>query len=208
MYAYRKTIFIGLLALAILHGHFDKFIKIDGTSLILIGLALVVFYLPVIRKFKWNDFEISTHEVTEVAEVVQMLPAAEDELTESRETAAMRNLLANDPTLALAQLRITIEKRLVAITKAYKPQLLNPGKGHPILSRLLFELYRQKALDIETYIAAKDVLNITSRAIHGEPVSESNAVKIIELGEIVVQELDNVLERPPQVKTKHKEVHS
>src|ERR1700704_5809947 len=93
-YPYRRIICILILVLIVVHGLFDQWFKIDPTSLALLGLAIIVFYLPMIRKFKWNDFEAEIKaEINDAAEVVQELPVVKKGLTEGAENEAIRRLL-------------------------------------------------------------------------------------------------------------------
>lgn len=90
----------------------------------------------------------------------------------------------DDPTLALAGLRIEIERRL-------KP--LFRGKPLTGLSEMIAELRATKILNNEQYIALDSVRKLLNWAAHDEPVEKQSSEWIFEYGPQLLAGLDKLI---------------
>lgn len=95
-------------------------------------------------------------------------------------------LLGQDPTLALAKLRIDIERELRRI--AYENDVSVDLRRSSIGS-LVRELTKRQILEPRLISALQDVLPVLNEAIHGGEVRQSTAFIVLEIGDDLIQVL-------------------
>ena len=179
-----------LLALAFLVSHafsLDK-IKVDNTTIILLLLILISPFVSAIKKIKFGDFEaeIDPKEVRRVKEDVEagLAEHIEDDVPPSpaiRSTVeAIKTLSNDDPVLALAKLRMEIEK---IVSKLHK-RIIRIGDRMRIqsLSKMIVDLMRNEMLSSDIAHPLREVVSICNRAIHGEDIRSKDVGTIIETG--------------------------
>ena len=170
-------------------------LKVDSTTLVLLGLFLLVPYLDVIRKIKIGDFEAEI-ESREIQKVVSKagtelgLGAVVDEDVNENEVS-LRKLVQQDPQLALAKLRIELERSLNAIHRVGNRS--DTSRRPMGVGRLVRELEEQDRLPQEIGGAIRDVLPLANRAVHGESVQTDDALQLVGLGVRLLRELHEVL---------------
>ena len=97
--------------------------------------------------------------------------------TEKDERSDVRAILAReDPNLALASLRIEIEKRLVAIAAKH-----GLGTERQSIGILLRRLKERKALSNEQASVLQDMIGLLNRAVHGAEIGQQEAQWAIEI---------------------------
>jgi hypothetical protein len=89
------------------------------------------------------------------------------------------DLVGRDNSLALAKLRIDIERELRQIAEVSGLDIDKSLVGIP---RLMDELLSKKALPIEWSYALRDIVDVCNRAIHGMTVSDDLTFKVIKTG--------------------------
>lgn len=174
--------------LIILHAVFPQF-AIDMVTVALIVILIFPWLLPYIANIKLpGGIEITTREVEQLERAASKLVPLR---RRARRTTEQRlYLLFNeDPNLALAYLRMEIEKRLREI--ALKRRL--DVEMHP-LSYLLRNLLTQKIIDREEFDALQTVIRICNKAVHSEKVNPEIAFKIIDIGIRLLNYLDSKVE--------------
>jgi hypothetical protein len=119
----RNFWWLGMIAagsLLAVHSLGVKAITVDTTSLFLIGFLLLCPWLAALKRIKIGDFEaeIDPAEVKRLtADISKALPELKQEATPtppgaSAAVEAVRQLAVSDPVLALAKLRIELERTL------------------------------------------------------------------------------------------------
>lgn len=172
-----------VLALLVLHLFNLDFVVIDNITILLIVLLVMILFIPYLKKIKWGDFEaeINSEEVTKVEKEIKKLPEIKKEVylyPEDRQISEEINLvLESDHILALAKLRIELEKILNQILSKVKdaPKKLSIGQ-------LVRILEKDKLLDGSHISPIREVIDLCNRAIHGEEVKERDARLIVEIG--------------------------
>jgi hypothetical protein len=91
-----------------------------------------------------------------------------------------------DPSLALAGVRIEIEKRLVQLARTKGTQ---PSKGG--IGRLLRELGERGLLNQQERAVLADMVGLLNRAAHGETVDDRLAEWALDTGRRVIVALDH-----------------
>jgi len=106
-------------------------------------------------------------------------------ISPSKETRDVtpEDLLGQDNSLALAKLRIDIERELRRIAASVG---IEDRFGRLGLRRLTEQLAKSKALEPEVLTVLDDILPIANQAIHGKEVSINTANAIVQLGRQLV----------------------
>ncbi len=104
--------------------------------------------------------------------------------------ASILGRVEHDPNLALAELRMELEHRLRAISKA--GIATDAGKRPMQLASLIQELQRRQILSLDLAANLRDVVSIANRAVHGERVSQNAAENLVRLGIGLLEELGEI----------------
>jgi len=190
-----------LIALALLVGHVVgwKEITVDTTTLLLLALLLVSPFIGQLRKIKVGEFEaeIAPNEVEKVkAEVDKRLGPAEirEPITlEVRSVGeSLLDLLDRDHILALAKLRIELER---ALTRLHLLAAPSPSeRQYAGLTRLVSDLVRSAVLPAQLSGPLREVVFLCNRAVHGEYVRPADAGSIVDIGIRILEEIGSISE--------------
>ena len=178
-----------ILAVILLVSHtlsLDK-LKVDNTSIVLLLVLLISPFVSAVKKIKFGDFEaeIDPKEVRRLKEDVDAKVASEDVKEPTNPairatTEAIASLAENDPVLALAKLRIELEKVVLRLHEHIVPK---KDKGRTLsLGRMILDLTRAEYLPPDIGHPLREVVSICNRAIHGEEIRHQDAESIIETG--------------------------
>jgi hypothetical protein len=102
---------------------------------------------------------------------------------EERGEVTPQNLLGQDNSLALAKLRIDIERELKRVASSVG---LDEGVGYLGIRRLATELAKRQVLDPGAVAVLDDILSVANQAVHGKEVSTDTAAAVIRLGEQLI----------------------
>lgn len=179
--------FVIALALLVAHSFAIVQIIVDNTSLALIAVILVSPFISSLKKVKVGDLfeaEIDPKEVQKVKDEVETKVASdstsEPPHTESEAVSNIRVLAETDHILALAKLRIELEKLLTRIYRIAVDN--NADNRHLSLGKLVNELTLREVLPKDISGPIKEVIFLCNRAVHGEDVRKQDAKSIVETG--------------------------
>lgn len=176
-------------------------LPIDGITVSLLGLLLFVWLLPYVESFKMpGGTEVKLRDMVEKAEesrdkVKIPLKKKEGALTEKEkiysEGKQLRiELVDQYPHLALAGMRIEIEKRLRQLARFHKVVFVpNIESG-----QLLRALMHIGVLDPKLGPMLSEVIAIGNVAVHADQLDMTTANRALELGEFAISALDNIIE--------------
>lgn len=191
----RVTQVLVMLAAAFLLGaHVLKWdaLRVDALTLALLGLLLVIPLAELIRKIKVGEFEaeIGGDEVAraQAKAAVELPPAPEATIGMFEER--VRELLRDDPPLALAKVRIEVEKALKILYSATAES--EPDWRRLSLGGLVDELVRKEVLSRPLASVLRDVITLANRAVHGESVEPAATKQLALLGVRLVRELQQL----------------
>ncbi len=185
------AIFITGIATFIMHGFFPSLFQLDWFSLLVLFVLSIPILAPYLKKAKvpGAEFEFKD-EIRGARRLVQISvekaqkkfkssPSKKPLPFETFKLSAVKELLDSDPTLALAALRIEIERRIRILVST------QTGKSTSEYTTLsLVDLTRKiRVLSSEQFSALKKIISICNKAIHGASVSKSEAEEIIGLTE-------------------------
>ncbi|MGD0786269.1 MAG: DUF4145 domain-containing protein [Sedimentisphaerales bacterium] len=183
------------LLLLIIHGLPGQKIVIDNTSVVLFIIILFSPFLSAIRKIKFGDFEaeIDPKEVEKIrSDVDTQLDESETPDTapvQGIETTVkqIQTLGETDPVIALAKLRIEIEK---VVVKLHKKTQSNQQQRRPLsIGKMVHDLTTQEILPQGFSGPVREVISICNRAVHGEEIREQDAKAMIAVGASLLQRL-------------------
>jgi hypothetical protein len=184
-----------VITLIIIHGKFDSFFKIDTLTLVLLLALFVLPYIPLIKtwKFKYGDFEaeVKTEEINELERKASKIPQQED-ITENKALLGLRDLAESDPQLALAKVRIEIEKQIQTLYNTYNNNLSSRSKFLG-LRAMVERLKAQGIIEVPLAAVLVDVIAVANRTIHGEDISVENAIKFVDTATTALAELEKVI---------------
>lgn len=198
------TVYVLALVLLAAHALNVQTVQVDDTTIMLLGLILLVPLIGAIKKLKFGDAEaeIEPEEVKEITNAVKRNltstppPKKERKFTPLLTTEADRRMVSDldaftrdDPVLGLAKLRIELERRLRAMFVDAVPHEEVP-RG---LWRLAADLQRRELLPAPLVSAIREIGDVANRAIHGERIRVEDAVSIARLGADVLDQLDRRL---------------
>ena len=180
---------IGII-LIIVHGFWSELFKIDAYTILILFVLSLPFTAQYLKKAKimGAEFEFK-NEIIETKKLVQQsVEKAKEEKSSGKtktlsfrtfELSTVRDLLNSDHVLALAALRIEIERKLRLVADILEV----PVNDKLAISKLIDVIKEKKMLSSEQTTALKKIFNMCNKAIHGFTVSEENAEKIIDLAE-------------------------
>jgi hypothetical protein len=180
-----------LIAAFLLGAHVVKWdaVRVDSVSLILLGLLFLIPFADLIRKVKFGEFEaeIGKEEVAKAQAKVAVELASPTERNTLASEDIVRQLLREDPRLALAKVRIELEEALKRLYSATAE--LTPDWRRMSLGRIIDSLVQQEVLSGSIASALRDVMTLANRAVHGERVEPGAAEELAFLGVRLVREI-------------------
>lgn len=170
----------------ILHLFFPK-VNIDGITLTLIFLSFIPWLAPLFKslefpggwKIKFQDLQKTKEKADEAG-----LLASQDEVNASREYT-FQTIIYDDPNLALAGLRIEIEKRLKLIAESKGIHIRNESLG-----MLMKRLSNEEILSGQEYMVLMDMTGLLNSAVHGASVDRKAVDWAMEVGPRLLKSLE------------------
>lgn len=180
----QQSISLGALLLALVHVIWPA-LSIDWITVALLVLALVPWLGPVFKSFELpGGFKVEFQQLKDAAERADaaglLATGHEDGETYSFQMVALR-----DPNLALAGLRIEIEKRLIQLAESNGIGTRMQGMG-----RLMQELHKVDVLTNEQVIVMGDMLALLNEAVHGGRVDPRASEWALEIGPLLIESLE------------------
>jgi hypothetical protein len=178
---------ITLLALLIALAHLIwPAISIDAITVTLLVVAFLPWLssvfksieLPGVLKIQYQDFE----KIEERARDTGLLI---DETAKGKEDYSFQTVASTDPNLALAGLRIELEKRLLNLAESRD---LKPYKRS--LGALLSDLNRHQLINGAESGLLADLAGLLNSAVHGAVVDPSAAEWALDIGPKILKALD------------------
>lgn len=186
--------FVIIIAMMLIHGLFDEYFKIDNVTVLLLLMLILLPYFHLIRKIKYGNFEaeIGSDEIRKIEKGIEELPEkSEEDVIDSWKIDYLEELVENDPQLALAKVRIEIEKRLRSLEEIYLSK--NKIFFHSGINGIIKRLKKNEIIKSSLATSLNDVISVANRAIHGESVSKKDVVKLVNISSRIIIELDDVV---------------
>jgi len=186
---------VGII-LIFLHGFFPKQFVIDNFIILIYFISSIPFIAQYMKKVKFPGAEFEFKEEIRKTEKLLNISGSAKVRTEVNAPLAVvkskaldnaRKLLDSDPVLALAALRIEIEKSLKVIAK----KLDLPIKEKRSITEIIVNLNRKEIFSYEQVKILRKIIQMCNKAVHGEVISKGEAKDIIFLTEKFYRTLEN-----------------
>lgn len=188
------TALLAVLLLTI-HSIPGQNLVVDNTSIFLVIIILISPFLSAIRKIKFGDFEaeIDPKEVEKIRNDIgaqlneTQPPAAEPAPEIDSVVGQIRALGENDSVIALAKLRIELEK---VVARLHSRTQSGSTQRRPMsLGKMIHDLSSQEILPSGLSGPIREVVSICNRAIHGEEIRERDAEAMLDVGTSLLERL-------------------
>jgi len=183
----RGIVTVGALTVVLVHLIWPS-LTIDAITLVLLLVALVPWLAPLFKSIELpGGWKVEFHELQQAAaraDEAGLLAAKESVV---KPAYAFQQIAQEDPNLALAGLRIEIEKRLVALAEKH---------GLPVRARGLGQLLRQLTdkgvIDPHERSILSDLTGLMNAAVHGASVDQNAAHWAMDVGPRLLRALDDL----------------
>ncbi|MFM5537378.1 hypothetical protein ACET8U_04880 [Aeromonas veronii] len=166
-------------------------LTVDTTSILLLIVMLLSPFVAAVKKIKFGEFEAEI-DINEIRKIKSETEKTLNETQETREKQAgiystsdtIKALAESDPVIALAKIRIELEKVLGQLARFNSITVRNLSLGI-----IVNKLTNQEIINHDIGKALREVIALCNRAIHGESLSEEGARTIIDVGINLLEEL-------------------
>jgi len=187
-----QVITLGALAVALAHLLWPS-IAIDAITLILIGIAVVPWLAPLFRSLEfpggWKFEFAGVRRATEQAEQAGLLAPAP---VGPEHEFAFQQMVETDEVLALAGIRIELEKRIRSL--ALKNEI--SVERRPI-SAMLNDLTNRGVLDDRLTFSLRGMANFANHAIHGDRIEPDATAFVFSMAPRLLKTLDDLANKDP-----------
>ena len=180
--------FIIIVCLLTIRGFWPDSFAFDRYSALLLFLLAIPLLAPFLKKAKWFGAEFDFKEsIQNLSSLVEKSKASSKHKKSELHSNSFFNtfftdmamqLVEQDPNLALASLRIEIEKTLRLAYKTLIDQDDSEKKGLGLLIKALFD---SGALEEHQRNALYEINRLCNEAVHGGTISVPDALEVIEL---------------------------
>jgi hypothetical protein len=164
-------------------------LAVDGITLALVVIAIIPWLAPLVKSLELpGGWKVELRELQQAKEDADMagLLAPTSTLDSNREYS-YQLIADNDPNLALAGLRIEIEKRLRNIAQARN--ILGRKQSVGSLMRVLLQ---EGVLTQQEYGVLADMVGLLNSAVHGATVDNRAVEWAMETGPRLLKSLDDI----------------
>lgn len=166
-------------------------LTVDTTSILLLIVMLLSPFVAAVKKIKFGEFEAEI-DIDEIRKIKSETEKTLNETQETREEQAeiystsntIKALAESDPVIALAKIRIELEKVLGQLARFNSITVRNLSLGI-----IVNKLTNQEIINHDIGKALREVIALCNRAIHGESLSEEGARAIVDVGINLLEEL-------------------
>jgi hypothetical protein len=183
----KKIITLGALLIALVHIIWPD-VAVDGVTLVLLFFALLPWLAPIFKSLELpGGLKVEFQELEKAsarADAIGLL--SNPEPLDSPPQYSFQLVANHDPNLALAGLRIEIEKRLIELA-----QQRNIGTKMQGLGRLMNELAKQGVLTNDEHSVLADLTGLLNTAVHAGRLDFRASQWAMDVGPRLLQSLDD-----------------
>jgi hypothetical protein len=189
------------LALILLVGHTVRWsvVLVDATSIMLLGVLLVLPLAEFIRRIKIGQYfeaEIGPRDIRNLQESASGVPVSDTAALVTQEDPIL-SLTHSDPALGLAKLQIELEQTLRSIHRKRVPPRRGPGRPLGVAG-LVRDLGQRELIPPDIAAPLQEVVALATQAVHGKLIRTRDAEEVATVGVRLLQILQEDLARSPQ----------
>ncbi|HXF77936.1 MAG TPA: hypothetical protein VN598_03695 [Usitatibacter sp.] len=183
----RQWVTLGALSIALVHVVFPG-LAIDAVALVLVIVAVVPWLAPLFKSLQLpGGWKVEFQDLQKVAAKADDAGLLSPPVSPEPEYA-FQSVADRDPNLALAGLRIELEKRLVRLAEAH-----DIGTHMQGMARLLRELARRGILSEDEESVLSDLVHLLNAAVHGASVDPRATEWAMDVGPQLIQSFEEKL---------------
>ena len=182
----RQVVSLGALFLALAHIIWPR-LAIDAVALALIVIAILPWLAPLVKSLELpGGWKVEFQELQKAASRAETAGLLAAEPSQKEAAFSFQSIATRDPNLALAGLRIEIEKRLSSLAEIHGLNARRPmGVGQSLRA-----LAQAEVLTNEERSILSDMVNMLNSAVHGAEVDTRAAAWAIDVGPRLLTSLD------------------
>jgi len=185
-----QVITLVALSIALTHLLWPK-LAIDAITIAFVAIAVLPWLAPIFKsielpgigKVEFKDMQKAANRAEQAG---ILAPPTNIRVTQHSSHPVMPY---SDPNLALAALRIDIEKHVRLLAQKHNLPIRN-------LSKMLYDLTDHKVLDKDAYYALRDMIKVLNHAVHGGRVEPDTAQFTTSVGPRLLEYLANLADQP------------
>jgi hypothetical protein len=184
------------ITIIFLHGFFPSQFIIDNYTVFIFLIIFIPCIAPFIKevnflgaKFIFKEEIRKTEKLINASSTIKIRTKVDGSLViaELKSLDNAKKLLDADPVLALAALRIEIEKSLKSIAE----KLDFPIREKRSITEIIVNLKRKEIFSHEQVLILRKIIEMCNKAVHGVAISKGEAKKIIFITEKFYRTLEN-----------------
>ena len=162
-------------------------LAIDGITLTLVVIAIIPWLAPLFKSIEFpGGWKITFRDLAKVKERAEQANLLAPATAVDKDVEyPFQIVAADDPNLALAGLRIEIEKRLRRLAQSADISIYRTTVG-----KLMRLLYQKGVLSQEAYGVLADLIGLLNEAVHGAEVDGRAVDWVMEIGPRILKALD------------------
>lgn len=164
-------------------------LKIDTITLVLIIVAVIPWLTPLFKSVELpGGLKFEFRELERVKQEAKAAGLIDDKPVKETPEYTFIEVAESDPRLALAGLRIELEKSLRALAK--KGEVHSKWRGITLLIR---DLYKKQLISLQEQSVLADIIGTLNRAVHGEELDYRATQWIIDIGPKILNSINKKL---------------
>jgi hypothetical protein len=184
----RQWVTLGALGIALAHVAFPS-LAIDAVALVLVVVAVVPWLAPLFKSLELpGGWKVEFQELQKVAAKADDAGLLSPAPATVQPEYAFQSVADRDPNLALAGLRIELEKRLVRLAEVH-----GIGTHMQGMARLLRELASRGILSQDEESVLSDLVHMLNAAVHGASVDPRATEWAMDVGPQLIQSFEEKL---------------
>ena len=186
----KATVSLAAALIALTHVVFPE-LAIDSITVVLLLIAVVPWLAPLFKSLEFpGGWKVEFQELKRAEERAEKAGLLAKPSQISTQAQYSFQIVANtDPTLALAGLRIELERRLVQLA-----EIKGIGAKMQGLGRLMVELGKQDVLTAEQTSVLTDLLRLLNAAVHGQNQNHLASLWALDVGPRLLEALDEKIQ--------------
>lgn len=185
----RRVVTLVALGLALAHLLFPG-LAIDAITLGLLAVAIVPWLAPLIKSLELpGGWKVELQEMYQVSARAQDAGLISEDAGKPVLEHTFQLVADRDPNLALAGLRIEIERRLLRLAEQHEIPLHSRGIGN-----ILRELDKRGVVSSDQRLVLSDLVGLLNSAVHGAEVDRRASEWAMQIGPGLLQSLDKLTE--------------
>lgn len=185
----RKAVTLGALSIALIHVIWPS-LAIDAITLGLLVIAVLPWLAPLVKSLELpGGWKIELQEMKQATDKAKNAGLLSSSPHSPAVSHSFQLVADSDPNLALAGLRIEIERRLVTLCEKNDVQVRSRSVGHMLLA-----LDQKGVLTPEQRSALSDLTGLLNSAVHGAKVDSQAASWAMEIAPDLLESLNRLIE--------------